>query len=323
VLSLLLAHAFYLRAKKSSHKYLPLFSGLFFAATFWFRFQMAVPILVFAIWAYLYERNDLKRLLVYGLIGFGTGILVGVGVDSAGYGNWVFTPWNYLYQNLVLKKSELYGVSPFWGYLELVLKNFFPLGIMVFGLFLFDAVKNKRSFYVYLCVALILVHSFIAHKEFRFISMVFWFAPLFLAKIESKRIVKILKGVSVVFLFVYAFFPYQTNFVILRKVYSLTPKDKVIQVLPNSFFPADVSPVKINFINNQNHSFVNLAQYPNELLEENYYYKSRQYSLAPPFPGCELLLAEPGIWFRKILDNFPGLVEKTKMGGISYWRCRP
>ena len=91
-------------------------------------------------------------------------------LDWQFYGNRVLTPLNYFYSNIILHKAEGYGINPWWFYFtEFYSKALPPLSVVLLILFAAGITKNLKKPLVWVILAFILMHCFIAHKELRFL----------------------------------------------------------------------------------------------------------------------------------------------------------
>ncbi len=147
----------------------------FWALSFICRYQMIVMSGPVLIWIFLKVENN-KKLLLYGI---GTFILIqflSFPLDYLGYGEWTLAPWNYFKENIISGKSSQFGTDPFWYYISKVFSRGIPfisifLIIPAFWMFL----KKPLHLISFIGLIFLVVHSFIGHKEIRFI---FPLAPL-------------------------------------------------------------------------------------------------------------------------------------------------
>ena len=96
-------------------KYQPILIGVFLGLSFLFRFQMAFAMLRLGLWWILIEKVKISFLVQVGLI-FGLLLLIGTGIDSWFYGEFVFSPWKYFYANIVEGVASSFGTSPWYDY---------------------------------------------------------------------------------------------------------------------------------------------------------------------------------------------------------------
>ncbi|MDR2480745.1 MAG: hypothetical protein LBD07_00425, partial [Spirochaetaceae bacterium] len=146
-------------------------TGILWGLAFEFRYQVAFLIMGFLFWMFFVSIRDKKT-------GFGKILLIVCGIlvpvagctflDSWGYGRFTIAPWNYLDQNIFQHKAAGFGTMPVWGYFLLIVKRpLFPalltLGAAV-GMWRF-----KKHPFIWGILAFFLIHSFIGHKEIRFL----------------------------------------------------------------------------------------------------------------------------------------------------------
>ena len=161
------------------NKYLAVFwTFFFFYLSFHSRMQNSLMILGFLFF-------NLKRFQAkdyfFAVIGTSTALALSVAIDFWGYHEIVFTPWHYFYQNIILKKSHIFGEMPVWYYFSSTfLKSyvlFWPLFFWAVATYFY---KFKKSLITFILTPFIIGHLFIAHKELRFLSALYFFIPLML-----------------------------------------------------------------------------------------------------------------------------------------------
>jgi phosphatidylinositol glycan class B len=91
---------------------------------------------------------------------------MGAIVDYLFYGTWTFVPWNFIRSNIVENISIFYGSHPWHWYWT---QGIFVVGSTHVFLALLGLKTCKEKHLFYLVPWTLLVYSFLAHKEFRFI----------------------------------------------------------------------------------------------------------------------------------------------------------
>ncbi len=154
-------------------------SGVLGGAAFFARFQSALFLAPLLLALLFISPKDRWKAFCTWLLGVAAVIGLGIGIDVWGYGALVFTPWRYFQFNLLQGAAAGFGTMPPWGYLTLLFaKTPWPWGWLVLAT-LFLCLKDRelrRHPWVVACVAFVLAHSLIAHKELRFL---FPLAPFF------------------------------------------------------------------------------------------------------------------------------------------------
>jgi len=171
---------------------------------FEFRFQFAFALLGLGLWALLVCRYGWRAILSV-LGGFTVVILSCTLLDSWFYGNFVFTPYQYFHVNIIEKVAANFGVSPWYGFLLMLL--YVPT--LIFGIALLlslviGSVRHYRSPMVWAFMSFLICHSLVAHKELRFLFPVMPLVPLFLIwgyETVGKHLNKVLKVVLLFLLF--------------------------------------------------------------------------------------------------------------------------
>jgi GPI mannosyltransferase 3 len=75
--------------------------------------------------------------------------------------------WKSIWINVIEKKSHDYGVSPWYGYLQFLVESWHFVAIPIVVLSIMGA--RRSPILAWLVIVIILTHSLLAHKEYRFI----------------------------------------------------------------------------------------------------------------------------------------------------------
>jgi len=211
--------------------------GLLFGLSIVFRFQTGLLIGGLIIWLFLINKESINRLALL-VLGICCSVAIGVVADYFYYEEWIFTYWNYLNQNIILDKASGFGTQPWWYYLtESFLVGIPPFSLVFIISFLAIFVLKPKSILTWTFLPFLIVHSFIGHKEIRFLFPVLGFIPLFVIEafdilqnlikgkdILKTRLYRITKiGLIVVYfgaLIVIAFKPAESNVNLYKAVYS-------------------------------------------------------------------------------------------------------
>lgn len=169
--------------KKSNKKVLKyLIGGLLMGLGFYIRFQMAFAIIGFIAWAFYSKQFTLKTFIALA-IGGTFAAAIGAYADFWLYSDWVLTPFNYFYQNIVANVAASYGTSPFYAYITMFIEIAVPpISIVLLLWLIFGMWKAKHQSYTWILIAFIVGHSFVAHKEFRFLFPMALLVPYILTK---------------------------------------------------------------------------------------------------------------------------------------------
>ncbi|XP_066540969.1 GPI mannosyltransferase 3 [Hoplias malabaricus] len=145
------------------------------------------PLLLHHLW---HEENKLKLITQQGLPVAALTLLFSTLIDCIFYGKWIFVQWNFLKFNVLHNVGEFYGTHPWHWYLT---QGFVVIIGPHLPLFLHGcSLSSKRNrILLFSTVWTLLVYSFLAHKEFRFIYPVLPFCMIFcglsLVKLHSWR----------------------------------------------------------------------------------------------------------------------------------------
>ena len=155
-------------------------------------------------------------------------------IDKWFYGNWVLAAYNYFHQNLVEGKASGFGTDPWYQYAKKLLWGQLlllgPASLLGYLLFIIRYPKHPL---VWVSFPFLLVHSLVAHKEFRFLLPLIFIMPIcvyssmdFLS--ESKTLIKIGKVLKVPLLIlnfllmqIAIFLPPSDNFWFLKNLYEM------------------------------------------------------------------------------------------------------
>lgn len=181
---LLLALALYFSDKDKA--ILRVLLGGCLALSFIFRFQMALSIFGFLLWTIFIDKKA-WRFYVLPVVSFVvTYLVLGIGIDSWYYGEFVFAPYNYLLTNIDVS-ADMFGSEPWWFYLyNIVSASSLVIGIPLALSVVYLLVRNPKNPYLWCVIPFVLVHSIIAHKEARFLfPMVFLVPALLMSVVEA------------------------------------------------------------------------------------------------------------------------------------------
>jgi phosphatidylinositol glycan class B len=141
-----------------------LLAGLFASLVVTLRLHLAPGVLVLAIWVC---RFDIRHRWLPFLLGTLPAFVVFGVADWIAWGAPFSSFIGYVQVNLVDGKASEFGVEPFWWYCEQIWDNwsfFVPVSVL---LVLYSLRAN--SLWLLVSVSIILSHSFIPHKEYRFV----------------------------------------------------------------------------------------------------------------------------------------------------------
>ncbi len=105
-------------------------------------------------------------------------MLSGVLIDYWLYNSWTLTAYNYFDINILKGVASNFGVEPFYQYVVYAVKAPGVLGIIILLSFIVVIIYYPKSLIVWVCVPFIIVHSFIPHKEARFLYPLINLCPI-------------------------------------------------------------------------------------------------------------------------------------------------
>lgn len=151
-------------------------AGLLLGLSFITRYQTGFMIAGFITWLIVYRELKISAIvtIIVSIV-----LICGVGIylDTLFYGKFVCTAWRYFEINLLENKVSDFGVGH-WTYLKAFL--IFPYGCFYVPACLFFMIKSRKHVLTWVILPFIAIHSWIGHKEMRFLSPIFAFMPFIL-----------------------------------------------------------------------------------------------------------------------------------------------
>jgi len=154
-------------------------TGLIFGCSFQARYHIGIMVASIIIWAFFSPYQNAKKKALTSLFGVLLSFALFALVDYQGYQQFSFPPFNYLYQNLFMDKASSWGTAPWYNYFRDILKTLLaPLGIVTILSSLFIWKKKPFSWLTIVTLPFFIIHSYVSHKEWRFLIPLAHFAPL-------------------------------------------------------------------------------------------------------------------------------------------------
>jgi len=144
-------------------------AGLVLGFAFYLRFPVALALLGLGLWLIVIERPGI-RIIAAMALSFLLALGINLLLDRWFYGQWTLTPVNYFLINLVEAKAAQFGVDPWWYYIEkLLLLMVPPFSLVLLPAMIGAVILKPRNILVWTVVFFMVGHSFIDHKETRFL----------------------------------------------------------------------------------------------------------------------------------------------------------
>ncbi len=154
------------------------FIGLIFGLAFLVRFQIGISIFCVYLWWLIIGKLEIKSglMMTASLI---VALVLGIFVDSWGYQQFTFAPWNYLYADFILHVKGNHLPTPWYTYfVDALRKGGGPIaGLFITGVFCFWY-RFRSDILTAATLPLFIIHSFIGHKELRFLMLIIYLAPI-------------------------------------------------------------------------------------------------------------------------------------------------
>ncbi len=170
---------FYQRNKPDRKNWIFAGIGVLMGLAFLCRYQTAIMTVGLIVWLASIRKENFRAIFSL-LIGGALVLVFGILIDRWFYGAWVYTPWGYVDSAFIHKHSD-FGGSPFYMYLLWMFITLSPpIGMLAIIAFVLLFFKQTKSIYTFILLPFILLHFFIAHKEFRFFFPIMNFVPIVL-----------------------------------------------------------------------------------------------------------------------------------------------
>jgi GPI mannosyltransferase 3 len=155
-----------------------LITGALLGLSFLFRFQAAFLLIGLFIWLIFIKKEKKGNLFAM----FFAGLMVltgGIILDSWFYNKSILTFWNYLYIYYIENNQANFGTSPWYFYIYFIIKfPGWPIGILILISIIFLIIKKPKNIFLFCLVPFIIIHSFVQHKEERFLFPLVNFIPV-------------------------------------------------------------------------------------------------------------------------------------------------
>jgi len=144
-------------------------AGLLMALSIWVRVPMVFAVLGFVGW--LWRVQNEPRSIFLEFTGAALALmLLTIGIDSLFYGIPTCSAWRYFSMAVQGDPGHVFDTLPWYYYAPWIVKYCVPpIGICILLAFLKLAFKHPRHLLVWIIVPFVVVHTFIPHKELRFL----------------------------------------------------------------------------------------------------------------------------------------------------------
>jgi phosphatidylinositol glycan class B len=220
---------------KKSKTHLRFFlSGTLLGISFIIRFQMIAMIAPGILWFIVFERDFKKHINL--ILGFLFTLTLSTAFDTYMYGHFTFAPYNYFFLNIIKNYASTFGTTPSYQYFIYCLRECTPvLGAMVISSYFYFWIKFPKHLLTWITLPFFIIHSFIGHKEFRFLFPMAPMLPLIIIfvlhslKWKNKRIViNLFLVFNIPLLIYFSFTPAMSTQRYFKYLYErATPVDKV------------------------------------------------------------------------------------------------
>lgn len=141
-------------------------TGILFAVTFSCRYQTGVSLMFVGLWTVIFRPKQVRRHLLWLILGLGLGLIFAEIINYWGYGGWYFTQWNYFKDAFVRQRIMLELPSPYYYYFrETFLKGGLPFSILLIIGVVLSPIFFFRHILTWAMIPYLLVHQYMAHKQ--------------------------------------------------------------------------------------------------------------------------------------------------------------
>lgn len=173
----LIGLSFFLKSKTFKSSF---WAGVCFGACYLARSQMALPVAFIWFWALLIEKRGVKSLAgtAFSIVIMN---ILGVLIDSIGYGSFTISIWHYYRTNFAQGIMSSVKQYPFyWYFYWLINRGIPPVSLVLTFAGVWGWIKYYRHPLTWATLPLFIFHSLVGHKELRYIFPVIILSPLYL-----------------------------------------------------------------------------------------------------------------------------------------------
>lgn len=155
-------------------------AGVAFGFAFLARYQIALGLAGLAL-AWLIQDRRIHRLHFQMLLGFLIPVVLGIGLDRWGYGEWVFSAYRYFTVNLVQGVAATYNPYPWYQYLIWIGQLNPVVSLPLFFGALVYSWRRKLDLLTGFVFTFFILHWGLTNKEYRFLFPILNFVPWMMA----------------------------------------------------------------------------------------------------------------------------------------------
>lgn len=153
--------------------------GATFALSILFRYQTSLFVIGVFLWMIIIQRISFREILIISI----SAILImciGIGCDIWLYGHFTFSIFNYFFINIIENVASNFGISPWYEYILYLLIAPGPWGFFISFAIVYVLFIKPKCVIIWGFLPFLVIHSFIPHKELRFLFPIANLVPLLL-----------------------------------------------------------------------------------------------------------------------------------------------
>lgn len=209
-----------------------LLTGLLLGFSFNFRFQVGFSIFAIGLWLLVYQKINFSNSFIT-FLGFVVAISISTLIDTWYYANFLFMPYKYYQIQIVENVVSNWEIYPWWYYNYMFLEQVVPpLSLVLFLMYFISIFYNINSLFVWILTFFIVGHSFVGHKEIRFlIPMLSFFSITVFYLFNQDKIFNLYESLSGK-----KWFKYLLKFIIIQNlillfITSVKPANEIVGLL--------------------------------------------------------------------------------------------
>ena len=144
-------------------------AGVLMALSIWVRVPMVFAVFGVVLWLWRVQNEPRSIFLEFSGAAFAV-LLLTTGIDSLFYGTTTVSVWRYFSMAVQGDPGHVFDTLPWYYYAPWIVKySIPPIGMCILLAFITLLFKHPRHLLVWIIVPFVLVHTFIPHKELRFL----------------------------------------------------------------------------------------------------------------------------------------------------------
>ncbi len=322
----LIGMSLFLQIQQRESYFTSFVSGVFLGASYLVRYQLALMTAFLWFWALIFKKIKLQYLAIIAvsiLLMIGFGILT----DYWGYGKWTFAPLNLFTSNFTDGRLEGSGVSPFWYYIK---KSLFsgipPVSLPLIIATFWGWYKKWKHPLTWATLPLFLFHSYIGHKELRYIFPVIvmctiysvYFFEQYRDKVLSyPKTLKVIVSINILFLVISIFRAANPSVKFYQFIWNHPEIKKIVTEVENPFTMLGLN---IHYYKRENISIEKVTNFKDRIHSDEYHFFNRGHYIfkMESYPHCKSIFMAYPKWSLKF--NIGNWLSRSRVWSL--YKCK-